>query len=396
MVVSLLALLSGCATTGKDRLARACPTVQAPVLQAGDAWHWQDEKGAKWTRRYIRQTEDGLFLMDSGPNQPHRFFDNTHTLRKVYRDGIWITRANADFPDLGQLVLIFPLQIGSSWSAQVLAPSTFGMLLNWSQTFTVVGCEQVTVPAGTFLALVIEEDQRVLGDPTRGNCVRTWWYAPEVKFFVKLTHGRASHPGYWSGSRDWALTSYQLAGGPASRPQGRLALQAGSPRETSVPIEVAGKIILVPVEINGFPPMPFILDTGASVTVLQPATAQRMGVAIPPKAPTVDLMVVGGRTVSIPLARVKTVKVGQIVVEDMDLGIFESHPDIPELAGLLGGDFLDHFNVSVDRQARRLTLSVSADPGNSAITNTTSPPTFSCPKGAVWTGKGCIAEELMR
>lgn len=187
-----------------------------------------------------------------------------------------------------------------------------------------------------------------------------------------------------------------VGGGSANQRQGRVALRADSPTETSVPIKVVGKIILVQAEINGFPPVVFVLDTGASVTVLNAAVAQRLGVAIPPIAPNVDLNVVGGRTISVPLARVKTVKVGEFIVEDMDVGIFEAFPDAPEVAGLLGADFLHYFTVTIDRQAGRLILAVPSGPDESASTEEpTSPVAISCPKGAIWTGKGCIAEEVI-
>ena len=387
--VGLLVLfLGGCAGGLAGRAVQSCPSsIPAPVLEVGDTWNIQEEGGRNLYRRYVRRTDDGLFEREDRPGGAQMFYDDAHTLRKVFREGRWNTEASLDYPDIGKPKLAFPLQVGWTWSDQVIARSVGIGNVIYHRTYTVLGCEQVTVPGGTFFAVVIEETQRPVGF-SGGS--RTWWYAPDAKNFVKLVHRPTA---FWSAQRDWSLTSYRLASEPGKRPQGTGAVAAGIPTDTSVPIEIAEKMIFVAVEINGFPPMPFILDTGASFTLLKPAMAQRLGVSVPPNAPTVDLKVVGGRTVSVPLARVKTVKVGQLIVEDMDLGIFESFPDVPELAGLLGGDFLDHFSVSVDRQARRLTLSVSSDPDKSESTETTLPVTISCPKGAVWTGKGCIAEE---
>jgi hypothetical protein len=70
-----------------------------------------------------------------------------------------------------------------------------GGILTCQSTFTVVGCGTVKVPAGEFFAVAIEEDISIVGRATWGK--RTWWYAPDVKFFIKLTHGAASHSSFF-------------------------------------------------------------------------------------------------------------------------------------------------------------------------------------------------------
>lgn len=216
----LLVLLGGCAGGLGERTARPCPSpIPAPVLQAGDTWSWQDERGAKWYSRYVRQTDDGLLEKEPRPGEPQAYYDHTHTLRKVFRDGQWITAATPEFPMLGKPQLDFPLLPGKSWSNQVPVRTPFG-IGTFYQTFTVLGCKEVTVPAGTFFAVVIEEDQKGIGELSRGGGLRTWWYAPDVRYFVKLAHGREDIPGFWRSARNWALVSYRLAGGAVSQPGG--------------------------------------------------------------------------------------------------------------------------------------------------------------------------------
>jgi hypothetical protein len=198
-------IVAGCAATLDQRDAQSCPTsIPAPVLQAGESWTLQYAEGP-WTRRLTSQSEDGLFEV-AGEQGTRFYYDRTHTLRKVIRKGESVTRASVDFPLIGRPVLDFPLQPGKSWHYMIDARSTGGNLLVYRNTFSVVGCEQVRVPAGTFLAVVITEEQDVLGANARGS--RTWWYAPEVKYFVKLTHGWAS-PGFWNQS-DAVLLDYQI------------------------------------------------------------------------------------------------------------------------------------------------------------------------------------------
>ena len=203
--VFLAFIVTGCAATLDHRDAQSCPTsIPAPVLQAGESWTLQDARGS-WTRHLTRQSEDGLFEV-AGELGTRFYYDHAHTLRKVIRKGESVTRASVDFPLIGKPMLDFPLQPGKSWSYMIDARSTGGDLLVYRNTFTVVGCEQIRVPAGTFFAVAITEEQDSPGANARGS--RTWWYAPEVKYFVKLTHGWAT-PGFWDQS-DAVLLAYQI------------------------------------------------------------------------------------------------------------------------------------------------------------------------------------------
>ena len=257
--VGLLALfLVGCAAGIGERASQPCPSpVSAPTLQVGDTWRWQDEKGRQLYLRYIGRTDEGLLEREDRPRGARLFYDDTHTLRKVFHDGLWITQPNVAYPDIGQPQLEFPLQPGKTWSKLLLAREAGSYSARtYSQRFTVLGCEQVAVPAGTFPAVVIEEEQGVSGTATGG--FRTWWYAPDVKYLVKLAHGRASHPGYWSAFYDWALTSYQLASGPVTQPR---AAPSTPPAPSRSPVpppsapEVAKAVpssVMVPIWERGY------------------------------------------------------------------------------------------------------------------------------------------------
>jgi hypothetical protein len=231
IVVILLCpcLLAGCAGTMNERAAQSCPAeISAPTLDAGDTWRWRDDKGVNRYRRYALKTGEGLLEMEGAATGAKLFYDNTHTLRKVYRDGQWVTGESVDFPDLGKIALDFPLRPGKSWTHTAHARSSGGgLILTYRSTYTVRGCEQARVPAGSFQAVVIEEEQSIVGETVYGS--RTWWYAPDVKFFVKLTHGHASHPGFWTSQSDWTLTSYQIAPTVSTTPK------AGSPAPPATP-----------------------------------------------------------------------------------------------------------------------------------------------------------------
>jgi len=78
-----------------------------------------------------------------------------------------------------------------------------------------------------------------------------------------------------------------------------------------------------------------VLDTGASQTMISPEMARRAGMEVKRGAPLVAGNVVGGRRVSVPLVRARSVSVGTAAVEDLDIGVFDALPGRPEVDGLL-------------------------------------------------------------
>ena len=105
--------------------------------------------------------------------------------------------------------------------------------------------------------------------------------------------------------------------------------------------------IAVPVDINGIGPFKFVLDTGSQLTVLEPTLAEQLGL---PGVGSVGIVSVAGRSTA-TLAGVERVGVGtneirQPLVAVLDLGAI---PRVnPEVRGILGQDFLAHFDVLID------------------------------------------------
>ena len=133
---------------------------------------------------------------------------------------------------------------------------------------------------------------------------------------------------------------------------GKLALGAAP---TTVAIRTAYTAFLVPVQINGVSAT-LVLDTGASQTMISPELARRAGMEIKRGAPLIAGNVVGGRRVSVPLVRARSLSVGAATVEDLDIGVFDALPGRPEVDGLLGASFLHHFKFTVDRKNLQLLL----------------------------------------
>jgi predicted aspartyl protease len=132
---------------------------------------------------------------------------------------------------------------------------------------------------------------------------------------------------------------------------------------TSVPLAMLHGMTFVRVVVNDGPGATFLLDTGSTHTVLSPRHARQLGIAVPSNAPQQIVQVVGGATITMPLVRVRSVSVGGLSVEELEVGIYEALPNVSGAEGLLGSDFLRHFRVSVNQDAKQLTLEI-ARPGN--------------------------------
>lgn len=94
------------------------------------------------------------------------------------------------------------------------------------------------------------------------------------------------------------------------------------------PIQLRANLVFVDAVVNGVP-VTFLLDTGAQLTMLSPATAARVGLVV--RADTPRMPIVGLGAASVPL-----------VIE-----------------GVLGGNFMALFRVTLDRRARELRLEPS-------------------------------------
>jgi hypothetical protein len=199
------AVVTGCAgSLGGSSAQNACPVpIDAPTLYPGDTWTFQYEDGKRWGQTYGSRSEDGLLRGRGAKAEPLYFYDQTHTLRKVLHQGMALTVANQDFPLIGQPELVFPLTVGKTWAITWYTP----YLVLLRRDMTVVGCEEVTVPAGTFLAVRIEASDVFTHTPGWASRRHTMWYAPAVKYWVKCASTWSSQ---WEAVKGFELISYKI------------------------------------------------------------------------------------------------------------------------------------------------------------------------------------------
>ena len=98
----------------------------------------------------------------------------------------------------------FPLKIGKKWSYVRSLTSSAGGTAQYKESYEVLGCEEVTTPAGKFSALKIEINQANLTRGSSGSFFQ--WYSPQVKTTLRTTYPLSS---YWRLVYDSELVKYE-------------------------------------------------------------------------------------------------------------------------------------------------------------------------------------------
>jgi predicted aspartyl protease len=159
---------------------------------------------------------------------------------------------------------------------------------------------------------------------------------------------------------DYARSRLQLTPQVASDPPSGLSTLTPATVQSIVPIETIGNHILVRAMLNHREAVTLLLDTGATHTMLTPAAARRVGLTPAPRALTGALQVVGGHQMRFPLVPLAALAMGEAVVENLQVGILSTFPGTRTVDGLLGGDFLEHFTLTLDYRGRWLQLAPTA------------------------------------
>lgn len=119
------------------------------------------------------------------------------------------------------------------------------------------------------------------------------------------------------------------------------------------------------VSINGQGPFRFLIDTGATQTVLTPKVATKLGLQ---KIATNIMFGVGGAgKVESPIYRADSLKVGDVTVKDLPLGTIANPLLELFLDGILGPTLLADFLITMDYPRNQIELSRKAPEGGTVI-----------------------------
>jgi hypothetical protein len=189
-----LATLLGACAAPYPSVDPPVPVVQAPQLQAGDTWVYVQVNGYNGlpvrTVTDTLKTAAGGFLIERHGDQPGDSVE-TETIAAPWLE-IAESMRGATRTFNGPLARIrFPIAPGQSWREQSTMTDAYGVRFVWRTYGRAIGWERVQTPAGQFVALRIERHMN-LGDYdydwSDTQVVETYWYAPQVKRWVRLEH----------------------------------------------------------------------------------------------------------------------------------------------------------------------------------------------------------------
>ena len=140
-----------------------------------------------------------------------------------------------------------------------------------------------------------------------------------------------------------------------AEPVPRPTVPTESLRETAVDLERKGSSYYVGARLNDSVEVSYLYDTGASLTTVDKATLDRLGVQIPPNAATIRTSTANG-VVEVPLVVLETIDVGGArVTGGFTVSQCEPCSDGRKI-GLLGLNFTRRYLTTLDESSKKLRL----------------------------------------
>jgi predicted aspartyl protease len=135
--------------------------------------------------------------------------------------------------------------------------------------------------------------------------------------------------------------------------------KAEHPKEmqAAIPFETLGDHIIVMVRLNRDITARMLLDTGAGITVLSTSLAEKVNLTT--DGTGTILLKTLTRKVRAPLARIPQLQVGSHTKEDFPVAVCDMRPIRDSFEGILGMDFLQGFTITVDAEAKKISLSTA-------------------------------------
>jgi len=144
---------------------------------------------------------------------------------------------------------------------------------------------------------------------------------------------------------------------PAVKPPPPAPVRAVEAAEITVPFSASGNAILMNIELKGPAgrvTLPYLFDTGASFTTVNTKTAEKLGLAVPDNAPTLQFNTASGPRES-RMVYLPGLRLGDTVLEGLLVSVCDGCVN-ERTEGLLGLNVMREFFVQMDYQAERMHL----------------------------------------
>jgi len=120
------------------------------------------------------------------------------------------------------------------------------------------------------------------------------------------------------------------------------------PRKASIPIERHGQVVIIQATLNNKRSAKFVVDTGSSYTLISNAMARELSIDLGTNSKTLPFQTANG-LINAPVTSLQSIAVGGMEIRDLPAAVHDAVPD-PQVAGLLGLNFLSHFRMDIDTQ----------------------------------------------
>ena len=202
----------GCLILFFPSMVSAQEKIERPIWNVGDKWVLHREGHMEVVgidkNGYVVKFSGGIFQ----ESQTGTAIFSTSNLNILYL--VKGTKLR-EYIETRRRIFDFPLTVGKEWK-----DSFWRRVAQHTETFSVVGWEEIEVRAGKFRALKLEYklEVEVTGAirygamPVGPRGTVGYWYSPEVKNFVKCKHqeGFMEGPDDFRAREDWELASFQL------------------------------------------------------------------------------------------------------------------------------------------------------------------------------------------
>jgi aspartyl protease family protein len=107
-------------------------------------------------------------------------------------------------------------------------------------------------------------------------------------------------------------------------------------------------VVIIQATLNNKRSAKFVVDTGASYTLISSALARDLAIDVGANPKTLPFQTANG-LIQAPVTSLESIAVGGMEIRNLPAAVHDAVPD-PEVAGLLGLNFLSNFRMDIDTQ----------------------------------------------